>query len=78
MQEQVCFAYLRGRRCQALAVTKCPGPAGCGFFKTTARLEQERRRVRLYIQKLDKPKRERIIELYYGGQTRLFNGEEEP
>jgi len=77
MQSQACFAYQPGR-CRALAVTACPGPAGCSFFKTTARLEQEREQVWQYLQKLDEPKRKHILELYYPGQTKLPAGEGEP
>jgi hypothetical protein len=76
MQSQACFAY-QPDRCRALAVTNCPGPTGCSFFKTTARLEQEKHQVWQYIQTLDEPKRQHIIDVYYGGQIQLLQGEEE-
>ncbi len=72
MQSQTCFAYRWGGRCQALAVAKCPGPAGCSFFKTTARLEQERHKVWQYILALDEPRRRHIIKVYYSGQMQLL------
>jgi len=66
MQSQACFAYQPGL-CRALTVTDCPGPAGCSFFKTTARLELEGEHVWQYLQKLDQPRREHILVLYYPG-----------
>jgi len=76
-KQQACFAYQPGR-CRALAVTDCPGPAGCSFFKTTAQLEQEKQQVWQYLQKLDEPRREHILALYYPGQTGLFTKKGEP
>jgi len=77
VQSQACFAYQSGH-CRALAVTSCPGPTGCSFFKTIARLEQERAKVWQYLLKLDKPKREHILALYYPGQNKLLTGKGEP
>ncbi len=74
MPEKDCFAYQRGR-CKALTVEKCRG-SGCGFFKTAARLAGERQKVFQYIQSLDEHKRRHIIDVYYGGNIKLLNGEE--
>jgi len=59
-----------------LTVEKCRG-LGCSFFKTKAQLEQERQKVFRYIQALDEPKRRYMIDVYYGGNAKLLNGEGE-
>jgi hypothetical protein len=73
MTKETCFGNRRGR-CTVLNVNGCKDTE-CSFYKTEAKLKEDRLKALKRIRSLDQYTRMNIIETYYKGNKKVLEEE---